>query len=232
MWKDVVPVEERAVYERAGFGRATGFGRRPAVLVIDVQYRTVGDQPLPILDSIERYYETSCGEIGWHAIRSIKKLLAVARAEPVPVIYPHVAPKSRVDKGRTGTKIPALMRVPDRGYEFVEEVAPLENDLLLPKQHPSAFFGTALASYLIDMNVDTLLLTGCTTSGCVRATATDAFAYNFHCGVVEEAVYDRSQTVHDTNLFDINAKYADVVSLVSAIQYLDTLEDPAAAAAR
>jgi nicotinamidase-related amidase len=118
------------------------------------------------------------------------------------------------------------MTVSDRGYDFVEEVAPHAGDTLIPKNHPSAFFGTPMVSYLIDQDVDTLLICGCTTSGCVRATAMDAFAYNFHVAVVEECVYDRGLVSHAVNLFDIQSKYADVVSLERAIAYLSGLADP------
>lgn len=226
-WKSRIPLREWEVYERGGFGRKSGFGRRPAVVVIDVQYRTVGDEPLPILESMERYYRTSCGETGWRAVRNIAMLLRAARAAHIPVIYPYIAPKTAIDAGRTGTKVPALMEVPEKGYRFVEETQPEPGDLLIPKRHPSAFFGTPLASYLIDMGIDTLLLTGCTTSGCIRATAVDTFAYNFHCGVIEECVYDRSELSHDVNLFDIQAKYADVISLDDAVAYLESVS-PAA----
>jgi maleamate amidohydrolase len=222
-WRSAIPAEELELYELAGFGRASGFGERPAIAVIDVQYRTVGDEPLPIRESIARHYRTSCGEAGWDAVAGIERLLAAAREQGVPVIYPYVAPKTAIDTGRTGEKIPSLMEVPERGYAFVEEIAPREGDLLIPKRHPSAFFGTPLASYLIDMHVDTLLLTGCTTSGCVRATAADSFAYNFRTGVVEECVYDRSPTSHAVNLFDIDSKYADVVALSRALEYVDSL---------
>jgi nicotinamidase-related amidase len=222
-WRDSIPEAEWDVYERAGFGRSAGLGTSPAVLVIDVQYRTVGDEPAPLLESIERFYKTSCGEAGWRAVARIERLLGTARARGVPVVYPHVAPKSAIDAGRTGQKIPSLMEVPERGYAFVAEVAPEADDLLIPKRHPSAFFGTALVSYLIDLGVDTVLLTGCTTSGCVRATASDAFAYNFRCAVVEDCVYDRSQASHDVNLFDIQAKYGDVIGSDAAIAYLEGL---------
>src|SRR5581483_9839254 len=178
-WRERIPDEEWRLYEAAGFGRTAGLGRSPALLVIDVQYRTVGDEPRPLLESIERFYRTSCGEVGWRAVEAIEPLLSAARSAGIPVIYPYVAPKTALDAGRTGTKIPSLLTVPERGYAFVESVAPRPDDLLIPKRHPSAFFGTALTSYLIDLGVDTLLLTGCTTSGCVRATAVDAFAFNF-----------------------------------------------------
>lgn len=222
-WRAAIPPEEHELYELAGFGRTSGFGERPAVLVIDVQYRTIGDEPAPIRESIARFYRTSCGEAGWNAVHAIERLLEAARAAEVPVVYPHVAPKAPIDAGRTGEKIPSLMEVPDRGYLFPDEVRPREGDLLIPKRHPSAFFGTPLTSYLIDLGVDTLLLTGCTTSGCVRATATDGFAYNFRCGVVEECVYDRSPTSHAVNLFDIQSKYADVVPLEDAVAYVESV---------
>lgn len=220
-WREALPQDERAVLAKAGFGARSGLGARPAVLVIDVQYRTVGDEPLPIEQSIERFYRTSCGEAGWAAVGAIARLLAAARAAGVPVVYPHVAPKGPIDAGRTGTKIPSLMEVPERGYAFVQEVAPQPGDLLIPKRHPSAFFGTPLVSYLVELGVDTVLLTGCTTSGCVRATAVDAASYNFRCAVVEEGVYDRSPTSHRVNLFDIDAKYGDVMALDAAVAYLD-----------
>ena len=226
-WRESIPAHDWRIYELAGFGRPSGFGSKPALLVIDVQYRTVGDTPLPIEESIATYYRTSCGQAGWDAVRQISRLVSSARERDVPIVYPYVAPKQAIDAGRTGEKIPSLLEVPDRGYAFVEEVAPQPPDLLIPKRHPSAFFGTPLVSYLIDMGIDTVVITGCTTSGCVRATASDAFAYNFHCAVVEDAVYDRSPTSHAVNLFDIQSKYADVISTVAADAYLRELAQQA-----
>jgi len=222
-WRTLIPAEDWQAYEAAGFARPTGLGSRPAILVIDVQYRTVGDEPLPLLESIKRWYRTSCGQAGWDAVAGIERLLAAARERGVPVIYPYVAPKAKIDGGRTGEKIPSLLEVPDRGYEFVAETAPEPGDLLIPKRHPSAFFGTALTSYLIDMGVDSLIITGCTTSGCVRASAMDAFAYNFRVAVVEDCVYDRSVIAHAVNLFDLQAKYGDVIALDAALAYLAAL---------
>ena len=226
-WRERIPVAEWECYEAAGFGRPVGLGRAPALLIIDVQYRTIGDTPAPILESIATQYRTSCGEAGWRAVEVIARLLERARAAEIPVVYPHVAPKTALDAGRTGTKIPSLMAVPERGYAFVAEVAPRDGDLLIPKRHPSAFFGTALVSHLIDLGVDSVILTGATTSGCIRATAVDAFAYNLRCAVVEDAVYDRSPLSHDVNLFDLQAKYADVMTAVAIEAYLGDLRSPA-----
>jgi nicotinamidase-related amidase len=124
------------------------------------------------------------------------------------------------DSGRLAEKIPSIMGIDAAGYRFVEEVAPVKGDVLVPKKHPSAFFGTPLVSHLIDLGIDTLFVTGCTTSGCVRSSVTDAFAYNFKIVVPEECVYDRSPTSHAVNLWDMNAKYADVMPVRDAIAKL------------
>jgi nicotinamidase-related amidase len=208
-WEDIVPAEDIERYEAAGFGRPTGFGKRPALLIIDVQYRTVGTKRLPYWQAIEEF-KTSCGEAGWAAVDRIAPLLQRFREKGHPVLYPHVAPKMGYDAGRLGQKVPAIMDISARGYDFVAEIAPVEGDILIPKKHPSAFFGTPLASYLIDLNIDTLVVTGCSTSGCVRGTAVDGFAYNFRVTIPEECVFDRSQTAHAVNLFDMAYKYADV----------------------
>lgn len=218
-WDGIIPEEEQRAYRAAGFGRPTGLGKRPALLIIDVQYRTVGTKRVPFWEAIKEF-PTSCGEIGWNAVDKIAELLAEFRANNWPVLYPHVAPKQNFDFGRLSDKVPAIMNVAGHGYDFVEEVAPREGDILLPKKHPSAFFGTPLASYLINLGADTLVVTGCTTSGCVRGSVVDAFAYNFRVLVPQDAVYDRSQVSHAVNLFDMAEKYADVMPTADAVTAL------------
>jgi len=222
-WDNFVPSEEVARYEAAGFGCPTGFGRRPALLIIDVQYRTVGTKPIPYWDAIEEF-KTSCGDIAWSAVDNIAPLLAAFRTKGLPVIYPHVARKQSYDSGRLGQKIPAIMDIADHGYDFVEAIAPVDTDILIPKKHPSAFFGTPLVSYLIDNQVDTLVVTGCSTSGCVRGTVVDGFAYNFRVTIPEECVYDRSATAHAVNLFDMAYKYADVRPVAEVLGALATVQ--------
>lgn len=208
-WTGIVSADEEGRYRAAGFGRAGGIGKRPALLIIDVQYRTIGTAEKPFWDSIGEF-KTSCGAPGWEAVRNIAPLMHRFRELGLPVIYPHVAPKEAFDQGRLAAKVPELMTIPQEGYRFVEEVAPQDGDVLLPKKHPSAFFGTPLASYLIDLGCDGVVVTGCTTSGCVRSSVVDAFSYNFHVTVPEECVYDRSEAAHAVNLFDMAYKYADV----------------------
>jgi maleamate amidohydrolase len=218
-WDGIISEDEQRAYNAAGFGRATGLGKRPALLIIDVQYRTVGTTPKPFWEAIKEF-PTSCGEVGWAAVHNIKRLLDLFRANDWPVLYPHVAPKESFDYGRLSDKVPAIMGIAAKGYEFVAEIAPQGKDILLPKKHPSAFFGTPLASYLINVGADTLVVTGCTTSGCVRGSVVDAFAYNFRVLVPQDAVYDRSSVSHAVNLFDMASKYADVMPTEDALAAL------------
>ncbi len=211
IWDDVICDEDKKRYAHAGFAGSVGMGARPALLIIDVQYRTIGTRRQPYWQSIEEY-PSSCGETGWRAVDHLRGLLGHFRDKGLPVLYPHVAPKdARTDGGRLATKMSALMGIDARGYDFVEEVAPEAGDVLIPKKHPSGFFGTPLTSHLIDLGVDTVVVTGCTTSGCVRASVVDAFSHNFRVIVPHECCYDRVATSHATSLWDMNAKYADVV---------------------
>jgi maleamate amidohydrolase len=218
-WDGIITREEQDDYLAAGFGRRSGLGHRPALLIIDVQYRTVGTTPRPFREAI-REFPTSCGDVGWAAVARIADVLKVFRRNGWPVLYPHVAPKERFDAGRLADKVPALMGVARHGYDFVADIVPEPGDILLPKKHPSAFFGTPLASYLIDLGADTLVVTGCSTSGCVRGSVVDAFAYNFRVLVPSDAVYDRSRVSHAVNLFDMSAKYADVMTTSECLEAL------------
>ena len=228
-WDGIISEEEQKAYHAAGFGRPSGIGKRPALLIIDVQYRTIGTTPKPFWESIKEF-PTSCGEVGWNAVHNIALLLAEFRRNNWPVLYPHVAPKNKAtDGGRLAQKMPSLMTIAEKGYEFPAEIAPREGDVLLPKKHPSAFFATPLVSHLIDLQADTLVVTGCTTSGCVRGSVVDAFAFNFRCVVPHDAVYDRSATSHAVNLFDMASKYADVGTTAEILEKLRPLRRAEAA---
>lgn len=222
-WDDAIPYDDRRIYELSGFGHEIGFGAKPAILVIDVQYRTTGDHPVPIEQAIQEMYPTACGERAWQAVDVIAGLLETARAKDVPVLYPCVAPKAAIDAGVFGQINPGITNIAQRGYDFVEAIAPQDGDVVIPKRHASAFFGTALISYLVDFGVDTLIVTGATTSGCVRATVADAFSYNFRTVVPEDAVFDRIQISHKISLYDMEAKYADVRPSSQVRQHLDAL---------
>jgi maleamate amidohydrolase len=222
-WDHLISDNEQKAYRAAGFGRPTGFGKKPALLIIDVQYRTVGTERRPFWEAIKEF-PTSCGEIAWDAVGNIARLLAEFRRNDWPVLYPYVSPKQGFDAGRLSDKVPAIMGIAAKGYEFVAEIAPQEKDILVPKKHPSAFFGTPLASYLINTGADTLVVTGCSTSGCVRGTVVDGFAYNFRVIVPQDAVFDRSEVSHAVNLFDMSEKYADVMPTDDIITALKSIQ--------
>ena len=219
-WDGYIPEDELAVYREAGFGREVGIGERPALLVIDVQYRSTGRKPTPLPDALKEY-PSSCGEAGWHALPQISRLIEIFRKLRFPILYPYVAPKLPHSAGQFEAKIPGLMSIPEEGYAFHDDVKPIDGDILIPKIHASAFNGTPLVRHLVGMGIDTVVITGCTTSGCVRCAAVDANSYNFKTIVAEDAVFDRSRHCHAINLFDMASKYADVMPTESLVNLLE-----------
>jgi len=226
IWDRCLTDLDREVYAAAGFGHRSGFGTRPAILIIDVQYRTCGEAAKPILEAIQEY-KTSCGEVGWNAVHTIERLLSLARPKGVPIIYPVVERKDRFDTGRWKDKIPAIADktsyIGDRGTQIIESIQPQPGDVVVSKRYASAFFGTPLMTYLNDLDRDTVIVTGATTSGCVRATVADAFSFGFHVVVVEDGVFDRGEVSHAINLFDMDQKYADVMPSEEIMAYLQQL---------
>ena len=168
------------------------------------------------LDEAVKYHPLNCGEHAWLAIANMVPLIAAFRAAGKPVIYPHVIePTVASEQSRwPGDSSKA------RFYQMVEEIAPGEGDILLPKTAASAFFGTPLLKYLNALRVDTLYLTGNTTSGCIRATVVDASSYEYNVIVPHDYCYDRSPVSHAVNLFDIASKYGEVLSTEESIRRL------------
>lgn len=222
-WRDVVPADDLAAFEAAGFGASQPPGTRPALLVVDVTYGFTGEPGRSLLDSI-REHRTSCGPAAWAAVAVIARLIAAARAADRPVIYTRGRPVS--DPAALGGWATKNRRVAEdipagaRRHTIVEELTPAPGELVIEKDKPSGFFGTPLAGHLVSRAVNTLVVTGGTTSGCVRATVVDAFSYNFPVVVPEEAVFDRGTLSHRVSLFDLQAKYAQVMPAASVEAYL------------
>lgn len=234
IWDDVLPESDLAIYRAAGYGIVGGGGERPALLVVDVTYEFVGDKPEPVLDSIKKF-PNSCGEAGWRAMEHIRDLLAECRELGLPVFYTKgMDARSAITRGAWGWKKAASSESTvgsnPIGNQIPDLIAPRPGETVIQKTKPSAFFGSPLASYLTHLKVDTVVVTGTTTSGCIRATVLDAFSNNFRSIVVEEAVFDRGELSHKMNLFDMNAKYADVISAEETRAYLRSTQ-PAAASA-
>jgi len=199
-----------------------GFGDKAAVLAIDLlQGYTTEGSPLYAPGVV------AC-------VQEVPALLEAARARDVPIIHTRVLynPHNFEDGGMWIRKAPVLKSlVPGNAYaEFCPEVLPAEGETVIVKNYASCFFGTSLAATLTAAGIDTLLITGCTTSGCIRASAVDAVQHGFRPMVVRECVGDRHEAPHEANLFDINAKYGDVVSKGQAMEYLASLPARSSAA--
>ncbi len=228
VWNKFLTARDRQVFGDAGYGQRAGFGERPAIVVIDVNYHFTGDRPEPILDSIKRW-PNSCGEDGWESMRHIKRLLDAGRAKGIPVIYTTGTARSDGwDRGSWAWKNNRTSEHPQTnldGNESNAEIAPEPTDIVIEKIKPSAFHGTPMNSFLRLLKADSLIMTGTTTSGCVRATVLDAFSENYRVALAEEGCFDRSQASHAINLCDMNAKYADIVKTDECIAYIEALPD-------
>lgn len=208
-------------YARAGFGGRLAFGRSPALLVIDaVEAYVRPGAPL---------YADQDG-----ALDSLIRLAEAARAASIPVIFTNVVYQAGgLDGGVFYRKVPAL-RLFEGGGDlgaFPARLAPRDGDLVVTKQYASAFFGTSLASTLRAAGVDTVVMGGYSTSGCVRASALDALQHGFIPFVVREACGDRAPGPHEANLFDLQAKYAEVVSEQEAVELMRGADASSAAKA-
>lgn len=194
------------------WGNRIGFGQRPALLMIDfMQGYTTQGAPL-----------FAPGVVS--AVAESVSLLAAARQAGIPVIHTNIRyhPGHFADGGMWVKKAPVMKDMVEGNplAAFCPQVLPLPEEVVLTKQYASSFFGTALAPMLQALNVDTLILAGCSTSGCVRATAVDGVQHGFRTIVVRQCVGDRHQAPHDANLFDIDSKYGDVVDKQEALAYL------------
>lgn len=203
-------------YARAGYHAKQSWGTRPALILIDFA-QAYFDPEAPLYG----------GEGCRIALENAAKLAPMARAAGIPVIHTEVKYQpGGADGGAFYAKVPALSCF-DAGAETQKLAPPLtleSSDILITKQYPSAFFGTSLAATLHWLKVDTLLLAGVTTSGCVRATCIDSISHGFVTLVVEDAVGDRDQRPHEANLYDMSAKYADLLSTEAAVQYLNNIK--------
>ncbi len=233
VWDRFLTERDKKVFATGGFGAKAGGGRRPALLIIDVNYNFCGDRPEPILESIKRF-RNSCGEDAWEALPHIRRLIDRCRDKGIPVIYTTGTVRGdgwdaggwawKNSRTSEDVEAPAIAGFNRDGNDIMDEIAPGPRDIVIRKHKPSAFFGTPLAAFLNDLGADSLIVTGTTTSGCVRASVLDAFSLNLRSTLVEEGCFDRSQASHAINLCDMHAKYADVVSTEEALAYIESID--------
>src|SRR5262245_14308296 len=194
--------------ERGIFHGRFGFGHSPALVVIDMAYGWT-----------DAAYAGGSARLD-SAIAAIRQLLPVARSKQIPVVYTTAAFSDQPQFKSAADFSPNYRKWDRRACDIDERVRPLPDECIIHKEHASAFAGTALIGHLVERRVDTLLITGCSTSACVRATATDAKSLGLKPIVIHEAVQDRSEIAHEWTLFDIQARFADVVGLDEALAYL------------
>jgi maleamate amidohydrolase len=212
--------EAREVYAKARLGESVTLGSRPAVLVVDFSCGFTDPECTLGADMTEQ-------------VEATRRLLDAARAKGLPVIFTTIGfEPSLKDGGLWLEKAPALgdLQIGGRWVEIDPRLEPQEGETIVVKKGASAFFGTNLAAILISQGIDSVVLCGATTSGCVRATAIDLLQYGFPTLVPRECVGDRAQAPHDANLFDIQAKYADVVSVEEALDYVESVAGKVGAA--
>lgn len=198
------------MYQQRGFANRIGFGEKPALLIVDF-INAFTDESCPLGSNLSR------------EIQATALLLRIFRQKKLPVHYTTTAyEEGYASAGVFIVKVPSLthLRQGTKLVEIDERLKPQRHETIWEKKYASAFFGTTLASALNAQKIDTLVIAGCTTSGCVRASAVDACQHGFRAIVVEECVGDRSASAHAANLFDLDAKYADVMSLGEVLENL------------
>lgn len=225
IWEDAITENDRLVIEKGGYGVKRGLGKKPLLVIIDVQLNYVGADK-PIAEQLDEW-PSGGGEAGWKAIRRIEQLKQAAKESNIPVFYTRNVQKktSNFDSFAAKAKRDNTKYIDGHpAADIVKELAPDDHDLVIDKSYASAFFGTPFISYLIKMGIDSLILVGGSTSGCVRATAVDAVTHNFNVAVVEDCVYDRIELSHKAALLDLWMKYCDVETSEEILNYFNEVQ--------
>ncbi|HEY4136356.1 MAG TPA: isochorismatase family protein [Alphaproteobacteria bacterium] len=216
-WQDLIPANLLNLYKH--YQRDLYIGPKVAILGIDVYELAYQGGPKPV-EEVSQAFPSSCGINAWNAIAPTQKLLAAARAAGAPIFYTtsetRAAGKPGAVKATNRRKTP----VDPALYEIRPEFAPQDGDVVIPKQRASGFFGTPLVAHLTQLHIDTVVIFGESTSGCVRASTVDGYSYGFHMVMAEECCFDRSDISHKVNLFDLHHKYADVMKTDDIVRTL------------
>ncbi len=214
-WQDIYSEDVLELYKP--YRRPVRVGSRPAVLLIDLYQLAYAGGPKPI-NEVSKLYPSSCGIAAWNALPPTQKLLTAARRAKLPVFYTTGCIPS--SKGAMAATQRSGRRPEESDFVIQPDVAPEEGDVIITKERASAFFGTLLATNLTRLGIQSLIVAGETTSGCVRASVVDAYSSGFHVTVVEECCFDRSELSHKVNLFDMHHKYADVLKIEAVLAHL------------
>ncbi len=216
-WKDIVTPADLEIY--SAYRRKTFVGPAPALLAIDLYelaYRGGAKPPVELVKT----YPSACGRYAYEAIEPTKRLFAAARAAGLPIFYSTGDMRGESRPDIVGATKRAKPSVDAADYAIRPEFQPQKGDVVITKQRASAFYGTPLAAHLTQLGVQTLIVCGESTSGCVRASAVDGYSHGYHVVLVEECCFDRSALSHKVNLFDLHHKYADVMHVDEVIAHL------------
>lgn len=212
-WEDMLTETDKIVIEKGGYGQSRGLGKRPLLVIIDAQLNYIGADK-PIAEQLDEW-PSGGGDIAWKGIRKIQELKEQAASLGFPVLYTRNVQKKTLqfDSFSTKTKRDQSKYIDGNpAADILECLAPSDSDIVMDKSYASAFFGTPLISYLVKMQIDSLIIVGGSTSGCVRATAIDAVTHNYNVAVIEDAVFDRIELSHKASLLDLWMKYCDVLT--------------------
>jgi maleamate amidohydrolase len=216
---DVLDDHDRDLVERTGYGRRMGLGESPALLVVDTTYEFCGRTPMPTALAVTKQ-RRACGDTAWTAVAQIERLLQTARQCGIPVVYSVSTDPAGADHD-AGLWYAKNYRAGDPGdtanpqrpdNRIVDKIAPAGHERVFAKDKPSMFYGTSMLPYLTAQRVDSVVICGGTTSGCVYATAVDAFSANLRVATISDACFDRFQLPHKAFLLDIDLKYGDVMT--------------------
>jgi len=216
-WQDIMPAEILDLYKH--YKRDLYIGPRAALLAIDLYELAYEGGPRPVSE-VAKDYPSSCGINAWTAIEPTKKLFAAARSAGLPIFY--TTGDTRESSKPGAIKATNRRSGTDRtnAYDIRPEWAPEKGDVIITKQRASGFYGTPLLAHLTQLHIDTVIVIGESTSGCVRATTVDGYSNGFHMVMAEECCFDRSDISHKVNLFDLHHKYADVMHVEEVIAEL------------
>ena len=224
IWDDLLTDTDRLVIEKGGYGKPRGLGKKPVLLIIDLQPNYVGED-VPIEQQLDKW-PSGGGRTGWNVVRKILPLRDAAREAGIPIFYTRNVQKQtlRFDSFSNKTKRDQTKYLDGRPETaLLPEIKPFPNEIVIDKSYPSAFYGTPLQSYLVTLGIDTVIIVGDSTGGCCRATAVDAVTRSYNLACVEDCLFDRIEASHKIALLDIWMKYGDVVDSDYIKNYFKTL---------
>ena len=216
-WKDIVTPEILETY--TPYKRETYIGQRPALLAIDLYNLAYEGGPKEPHELVKTH-QSSCGIYAHNTIKPTQELFASARSLKIPVFYTTTETRKEAKPSAVYATNRQRVKIDPNAFEIKEEFKPEPGDVVIFKERASGFFGTPLVAHLTQLGIDSLIVCGESTSGCVRASCVDAYSLGYHVSIVEECVFDRSPLSHKVNLFDLHHKYSDVMKLTEVKEQL------------